>query len=38
MKFFVHEPPIDPSSMTQWRKLVGEGGAEELLKEAIHFT
>jgi len=24
--------------MTQWRKLIGEGGAEELLKEAIQFT
>ena len=35
MKFFEHEPPIDPSSMTRWRKRIGEAGAEELLKETI---
>ena len=35
MKYFVHEPPIDPSSMTRWRKRIGEAGAEELLKETI---
>jgi IS5 family transposase len=35
MKFFVHEPPIHPSSMTRWRKRIGEAGAEELLKETI---
>lgn len=35
MKFFEHEPPIDPSSMTRWRKRVGERGAEQLLKETI---
>ena len=36
MKFFEHEAPIDPSSMTNWRKRIGEAGAEELLKETIH--
>jgi IS5 family transposase len=35
MKFFEHEAPIDPSSMTRWRKRIGEAGAEELLKETI---
>jgi transposase, IS5 family len=35
MKFFQHEPPINPSSMTRWRTRIGEAGAEELLKETI---
>mgnify|MGYP000010554650 FL=1 len=35
MKWFEHELPIDPSSMTRWRKRIGEAGAEELLKETI---
>ena len=35
MQFFEHDPPIDPSSMTQWRKRIGEAGEEELLKETI---
>jgi IS5 family transposase len=35
MKFFEHEFPIHPSSMTRWRKRIGETGAEELLKETI---
>jgi IS5 family transposase len=35
MKWFEHKPPIDPSSMTRWRKRIGESGAEELLKETI---
>ncbi len=35
MKFFEHSPPIDSSSMTRWRKRIGEAGAEELLKETI---
>jgi len=35
MKYFEHETPIDPSSMTNWRKRIGEAGAEELLKETI---
>ena len=35
MQFFEHDPPIDSSSMTRWRKRIGEAGAEELLKETI---
>lgn len=35
MKYFEHEPPINPSSMTRWRNRIGEAGAEELLKETI---
>lgn len=35
MKFFEHRRPIDPSSMTYWRKRVGEAGAEAMLKETI---
>jgi len=35
MKYFEHEIPIHPSSMTRWRKRIGEAGAEELLKETI---
>jgi IS5 family transposase len=35
MKWFKHELPINPSSMTRWRKRMGEAGAEELLKETI---
>lgn len=29
-KFLQHEFPVDPSSMTRWRKWVGEAGAEIL--------
>lgn len=35
MKYFEHELPCNPSSMTRWRKRIGEAGAEELLKETI---
>lgn len=28
-------PPIDPSSLTRWRKRLGEAGVEELLAETI---
>ena len=35
MKWFEHKLPINPSSMTRWRKRIGEAGAEELLKETI---
>jgi IS5 family transposase len=35
MKWFEHTVPIDPSSMTRWRKRIGDAGAEELLKETI---
>ena len=36
MKFYERVAHIDPSSMTRWRKRIGEAGAEELLKETIH--
>lgn len=29
------EPPIDPSSLTRWRKRLGEAGMEELLAQTI---
>ncbi|WOD16767.1 IS5 family transposase [Paraburkholderia kirstenboschensis] len=29
------QPPIDPSSLTRWRKRLGEAGVEELLAETI---
>lgn len=35
MKWFEHEVPIDPSSMTRWRKRIGEAGAEGLLRETL---
>ena len=35
MKYFEHEVPCNSSSMTRWRKRIGEVGAEELLKETI---
>jgi len=35
MKYFEHESPIDPSSMTRWRKRIGESGAEVMLSETI---
>ena len=35
MQWFEHEVPIHPSSMTRWRKRIGESGAEELLKATI---
>ena len=34
-QFFEHELPIDPSSMTRWRKRLGEAGAETMLKATI---
>jgi len=35
MKYFEHRLPINPSSMSRWRKRIRETGAEELLKETI---
>lgn len=35
MKWFESTLPIDPSSMTRWRKKIGEQGAEALLAESI---
>lgn len=34
-QYFEHEMPIDPSSMTRWRKRLGEAGAEAMLKATI---
>lgn len=34
-QYFEHRKPIDPSSMTNFRKRIGEAGAEELLRETI---
>lgn len=34
-KYFEHTMPIDPSSMTRWRKRVGEEGVESLLQQTI---
>lgn len=31
-QYFQHELPIDPSSMTRWRKRIGEDGAQLILK------
>ncbi len=35
MSHFEHRPPINPSSMSRWRRRVGESGAEELLGETV---
>ena len=35
MKWFEHKMPIHPSSMSRWRKRIGDSGAEELLKQTI---
>ena len=35
MVYFQHEPPIDPSSMTRWRKRIGEAGVEQMLVGTI---
>jgi len=34
-EYFQHEPPCDSSSMTNWRKRIGEKGAEKLLTETL---
>lgn len=34
-QYFEHKRPVDPSSMTNFRKRIGEAGAEELLRETI---
>jgi len=33
--FFQHSLSIDPSSLTLWRKQIGEGGVEWLLTQTI---
>ncbi|NQU44804.1 transposase [bacterium] len=35
MKYFEHQPPIDASSMTRWRKRLSERGTERMLRETI---
>lgn len=34
-EYFQHEFPCDPSSLTRWRKRIGEKGAEKLLTETL---
>jgi len=34
-RYFQHQMPIDPSSMTRWRKRLGEAGAEQMLRATI---
>ena len=38
LEYFQHTFPIDPSSMTRWRKRVGPEGVETLLAELIDTT
>jgi IS5 family transposase len=35
MSHFQHQLPIDPSSMTRWRKRLGDVGAEQMLRATI---
>jgi len=35
MRYFQHEEPLDPSSMSRWRGRAGQAGAEELLEQTI---
>jgi len=35
MKWFEHKLPLHPSSMSRWRKRIGDAGAEVLLKQTI---
>lgn len=35
MRYFQHEVPLDPSSMSRWRGRAGKAGLEELLAETI---
>ena len=35
MRYFQHDKPFDPSSMSRWRSRVGKAGLEELLSETI---
>jgi len=35
MKWFKHDLPIEATSMSRWRKRIGEQGAEALLKETV---
>lgn len=35
MRYFQHDHPLDPSSMSRWRKRAGQSGLEELLTATI---
>src|SRR5208337_1450911 len=35
MRHFQHQMPIDPSSMTRWRKRLGDAGAEQMRRATI---
>ena len=35
MKYFQHQVPIDPSSMTRWRQRLGDAGADQMLRATI---
>jgi transposase, IS5 family len=35
MRYFQHRMPIEPSSMTRWRKRLGSAGAEQMLRATI---
>ena len=35
MRYFQHRMPIDPSSMTRWRKRLGDARAEQMLRATI---
>ena len=35
MRYFQHQVAIDPSSMTRWRKRLGDAGAEQMLRATI---
>lgn len=35
VKCFEHDIPIHPSSMSRWRKRIGDSGAEQLLKQTV---
>jgi transposase, IS5 family len=35
MRNFQHRIPIDPSSMTRWRKRLGDAGAEQMLRATL---
>jgi len=34
-RYFQHQVPIEPSSMTRWRQRLGEAGAEQMLRATI---
>jgi len=33
--YFQHELPLDPTSLVKWRRRLGKGGAEQLLRETL---